>query len=185
LGQIRRVANGLILMDGGVGQYGLNPRYVPRGHGFLDPATTILYWLGLLIGILRWRDTGLWWCFLLVILLPVQILSTGTPDGARAIGAAPFMFTFVAFGLHKLLSLPIRRRIVLQVGGLLAVLAIAYYNISIYRWWMEQPETARARQPAVELEEFDRWQALQMQAAAGGQWGFTVDQWHGIRKQSQ
>ena len=59
-----------------------------------------------------------------------------------------------------------------------AVLAlIAYVNVSGYFDWMERPETAAARQPAVDAADFESWQLLQKAAAEAGQGGFNVGEW--------
>ena len=88
--QVWRTIDGFFLMDSGVSLLGLNRRYIPPGWAFLDRITGVLFWLGLAVSIVRWRQTVLWWAMLLMMVFPVQVLSTGTPDAARAVGAAPF-----------------------------------------------------------------------------------------------
>ena len=103
--QTWRNFKGFILLDSSSSYVGLNARYIPGGRGFLDILTAVLFWLGMAVSILRWRHTLLWWIFFLTMLFPVQLLSNATPDGARAVVAAPFFYLFVALAFDWLLGL--------------------------------------------------------------------------------
>ena len=180
--QVWRTVNNFFLMDVGGPSGGMNSRYLPPGRTALDPFTGVLLWLGLAVSLVRLRQTALWWVMLLVMVFAVQVLSTGTPDAARAVGAAPFFYLFVGLGLDWLLGLSIVRRFALRAAIVMALLAIAYINVSGYFHWMAQPQTADMRQPAVEVSEFERWQALQMAEAEAGRPGFNVGEWHEMRE---
>lgn len=181
LHQVERTLRAFFLMDPRVNAYGLNQKYLRLGWAFLDPLSSVLYWVGLVVSLFMWRRTVLWWCFLLLLLLPIQILSSGTPDGARAIGAAPFLYLFIALGVDRVLYWGRRYR--RAVGSLMAVvLSIAVaINLWAYVDWMESPTAAYERQPAVEVEEFETWQGLQIEAARRGAGGFSVREWHEMR----
>ena len=179
--QVWRTVDGFFLMDSGISGFGLNARYLPPRWAILDRITGALFWLGLVVSIFRVRQTALWWVMLLALLLPVQVLSTGTPDAARAIGTAPFFYLFVGLGLHWLFSLRLGGRTVLQAALVVVLLAVAYINVLGYFRWMHDPIASSARQPAVELVEFGLWQDLQRADAKEGRWGFNVGQWHEMR----
>ena len=169
---------GFVLMDAGLWHVGLNARYIPPNHGLLDRLTAVLFWLGLAVSVIRWRQAVLIWVFFIVMIFPIQIPGNGTPDAARAVGAAPLFFLFVAHALDWLFGLRFPKSQWATGTIAVAVLAlIAYVNISGYFDWMERPETAAARQPAVDVEEFESWQTLQKAAAEAGQGGFNVGEW--------
>ena len=181
LHQVERTLRSFFLMDPRVNAYGLNQKYLRLGWAFLDPLSSILYWVGLVASLFMWKRTALWWCFLLVLLFPIQILSSGTPDGARAIGAAPFLYLFVALAIDRVLYWGRKQRRV--VVGLLAVVLLVAVAINLWAYvnWMESPTAAYERQPAVEVGEFETWQRLQIEAAERGEGGFNVREWHQMR----
>ena len=179
--QAWRTVDGFFLMDSGLAAIGLNSRYISPGWAVLDRATGVLFWLGVVVSLWRWRETSAWWAMLLALIVPIQVLSTSTPDVARAVGAAPLFYLFAGLGLHWLTQLRVAKAWAARAAVAVAVLAIAFLNVSSYYRWMVEPGAAAARQPAVELAEFEVWQGLQMAAAERGDWGFNVGQWHQIR----
>ena len=169
---------GFVLMDAGLWHVGLNARYIPPNHGLLDRLTAILFWLGLVVSVIRWRQAVLLWIFFIVMIFPIQILGNGTPDAARAVGAAPLFYLFVALAMDWLFGLRFAKS--QWATGAIAVavlLIIAYVNVSGYFDWMERPETAAVRQPAVDAADFESWQTLQKSAAEAGRSGFNVGEW--------
>ena len=115
------------------------------------------------------------------MLFPVQVFSTGTPDAARAVGTAPFFFLFVGLGIDWLFSLRLGRLLPVRAFAVLLLVAVACVNVSGYFRWMDQPSTRAARQPAVEIAEFQVWQQLQTAEAIAGRRGFNVGEWHAMR----
>ncbi len=179
--QTWRTIDGLFMMDSGLSTFGLNGRYLPPGWAVLDRLTGILFWIGLVVSFFRWRQTLLWWTMLLVMLFPIQVLSTGTPDAARAVGAAPLFFLFVGLAVDWILGLRVARHPAFKAGTAVVVAIIATINLNGYLGWMDRPETSDARQPAVQVAEFDRWRAAQKADIAAGGDGFNVGEWHEIR----
>ena len=174
-----------ILFDPGVSTEGLNPRYIATGRGFIDRMTGVLFWLGLVVAIRRWRQTALWLVFFVVMVFPIQVLSADTPNGARAIGATPFFYLFAGVGINWLLGLRIARPTYLRATALAILALIAFYNVSGYFHWMDQPHAADARQPAVLVDEFERWQSLQKEAAEAGGHGFNVGEWRQMQDEGR
>ena len=169
---------GFVLLDAGLWNVGLNARYIPPGQGLLDRLTTVLFWVGLVVSLTRWRQALLWWVFFVVMVFPIQVPGSGTPDAARAVGAAPIFYLFAAIALDRLFSLRYGNYQWVFRGAVVAVLAlIAYINVVGYFDWMERPDAAAARQPAVDASDFESWQALQKAAAEAGRGGFNVGEW--------
>lgn len=169
---------GFILLDTGVSNVGLNSRYIPPNHGLLDRLTAVLFWLGLVVSVFRWRQSILWWLFFIIMIFPIQVLGSGTPDAARAVGAAPLFYLFIALALDWLFGLRYTKDQWTVKAATVAVLVfIAYVNVTGYFDWMERPYASAARQPAVEVDDFESWQALQKAAAEAGRGGFNVGEW--------
>ena len=150
-------------------------RYNPPAQGVLDIVTTALYIVGMGVSLLRWRETAIWWCIFWVGIGITQVFATGTPDGARAIGFAPFMYLFVAMGMQALFwRLPSR-------WGLGAIAAICVITVGTsvlgYVNWMSQTVTLDARKPAIELADYPAWADAQMKEIEAGHRGFDVQQW--------
>ena len=176
---------GFILLDPGVSTEAQNNRFIATNRGFLDRLTGVLFWLGIAVSFPRWRQTLLWWVFFVVMIFPIQVLSTDTPHGARAVGAAPIFYLFIAVGLDWLFSLRFSRQAWFRAATVAAVGFIAYINVSGYFNWIDQPEAAAARQPAVDAADFEVWQALQKTEAEAGRGGFNVGEWIRVKEQSQ
>lgn len=170
--QLLLAVRGFVLFDPTLSY---NSRYNPQGQGMLDAAAGCLFLVGLVVSLRRWRDTALWWCVLLTGIGATQVLASGTPDGARAVGFAPFLYLFVALGIQTLVRrLPVRR-----AGAVVAAVCLysASTGLTEYFEWVRQPDTLNLRRPAVELADFEAWQAAQMAEARAGRRGFDVQQW--------
>ena len=174
--QVDRTLRGFVLLDGDKFH---TPRYTPSDSPPVDYATGALYVAGLLLGLLLLRETLLWYLLLFVPLLLTQVLSIGTPDTGRAIVVVPALYLFAAVTLQAVWMLLSARGLGPVVVA--AALAISAFNIWWYFDWARSPETALARQPAVEYAEFERWQDLQLERARRGEPGFTVTEWHQMR----
>lgn len=177
--QTQRNLRGFVLMDGSVVK---GFRYTPPGQPLLDRLTALLFLAGLALSFRHWRETSLWWCLAFAHVAGTQLLSTNTPDAARALGAVPFYFLFVGLLFDRLFVRRTWYRGLFQLGVLALIPVIALVNVSSYVDWMRDPKTAAVRQPAVENWEFATWQELQLADARAGKWGFTVNQWHQMRQ---
>lgn len=176
--QVGRNLAGFILLDPGQMGRGLWAHYLPPGRTVLDHGTGVLFWIGLIVAAWRWRDTWLWWLFLLVPVLTVQVFSMQTPDAGRGLIVAPFMYLFVALALDAILARarPSLRPVV-TVGVLTVVVLLAALNLRKYFDWIGSAQALNERQPAVALAEFPAWSELQRKAAAKGRKGFGVMDW--------
>ncbi|MHB1414053.1 MAG: glycosyltransferase family 39 protein [Chloroflexota bacterium] len=175
--QISKTIRAFAFLDGAV----LNaPRYAPVGRPVFDPLTAVAYVGGLLFGLLYWRRYTLWWLMLLVPLVATQVFSAGTPDMARAVGVAPFMYLFVALGLDVLLRARPTRFGVVQVAVLAAVPVACLMNLGFYFAWMAEPAVAQARQPAVQTADLPRWVEAQLAEIRAGRRGLNVGEWQAL-----
>lgn len=151
--QVERTVKGFFLLDG---EMFANGRYGPEEEPLLDPATTVLLLSGMVIGAWRWRKTALWWLLLVIPLVATQIPTTASPNGARALMVAPFMYLFVTLTLDALIDIARDRQRTAAVV-LAGVAILATVNALQYFDWIQQPETIEAREPAVELADFGIW----------------------------
>lgn len=128
-----------------------------------------------------WRATALWWCLLFVPLLATQVLTSRTPDAARAVPTIPFFYLFITLGLQTLFAkFPLRRN--LALGLLVALVAIlATFNVRSYFAWIQTPPAAQAREPAISYDEYERWEAAQRCDMQQGGDGFNVGEWKEMR----
>ena len=177
------VLKAVILLDSSYPTLADNPRYVPDGKGFLDRLTGILFWVGLVVSLVRWRQSLLLWMLLFAMVFLPQILSVGSPNGARLVGALPVIYLFVVFGVDWIWSLKGNLTVVYRGMATTVVTVIVFSNVVGYFGWMGTPEAERARQPAVDISEFETWQDLQKVEAQAGRSGFNVTQWHEMRTQ--
>jgi 4-amino-4-deoxy-L-arabinose transferase-like glycosyltransferase len=153
--QISLNLKGFFLFDG---EGFINGRYGPKGETLYDPLTGVLLLSGLVLGAYHWRKTGLWWTMLFVPLLGTQIPSIMTPNGARALIAAPFMYLFIALTLDAILNAARgRTRQVVLPWVAAGVLLLSLFNVVSYFSWVQSPETVKAREPAIELADYELW----------------------------
>lgn len=152
------------------------PRYSPFGRPLLDPVTGGLFLAGLVLALRHPLRCGLWWALLLVPWVVTQVLTINTPDAARGIGMLPAIYFFVALALDRAWRLLPERRA--GRGALVAaiLLTAAWTTVSYVRW-AASPETLAAREPAVPLERFGEWSALQIGRARVNQPLLPVSVW--------
>jgi len=159
--QAWRAIRSFVFMDGSY-DGGTLGRYKPPGQGWLDPVGTLLYWGGLVLAARRARTLALWWLIFLIPLGITQLLTTGTPDGARGLVAIAPMYFFAALAIEWLLRRLSRYGGVVQGGALAVVLFVAAINVATYVEWVDSPASQTARQPAVPSEQFYTWRDFQL-----------------------
>lgn len=176
--QVSRNLKGFFLFDGDMFRSG---RYGPKGETLYDPLTGVLLISGLVLGLYHWRKTGLWWAMLFVPLAGTQIPSILTPDGARALIAAPFMYLFIALTLDAILNFARGRgRQIALTGVVASVLLLSVFNAWSYFSWAQSPETIQAREPAIELADYDLWRETLRAGFAENGPSFHVREWETI-----
>jgi len=176
-GQVSISLRTFVLMDSSLPG---NDRYIAPGAPVFDPITAAAYLAGLVLSLRRVRDTLLWWCLFLPIVLVVHSLTIDIPDGARALPALPAMMLFAGLAIER--AGRIWPTALTRDGLTLLVLVAAGWNWNHYVEWQRRPQNAAVRQPAVEVDEFSAWQQLEMAQVSSGQRAFTVDEWHRMRQ---
>lgn len=168
------------------------PRYTPVGEPQLERLTGLLTLLGMVLSFMLARlrtrfETWLWWLMLLFGWSLTQLLTAGTPDGARGVGYLPTFIYFAGIGIEVLmrgLSSLISRKSPSTAGAqrlvpalfTLVVLFISYANIVRYVTWQSTPEVRERRMPYVTIPEFPEW-AVTIVELARNKAGMTVDEW--------
>jgi 4-amino-4-deoxy-L-arabinose transferase-like glycosyltransferase len=155
-----------VLMDTTTGE----GRYKGSGMSWLDPLSTALYLVGLLLAVRRGRATCLWWCLLIIPIGLTQILTTGIPDGARGLNAVAPMYFFAALALDAIVARRWLRSTLSQVALVGVIALFAILNVRTYVNWMNTPEAILARAPSIPVAEFSRWhdfQARRLEAHEG------------------
>lgn len=144
--QLERNFKGFVLLDRTLtGISYQSDRLLPRGGTYLDFFTGLLYWIGLVAGLWRWRDTALWWSFLVVPIFVNEVFSVSTPEAARSIVSTPFMYLFVGLGIETVIS-SLRepsRRVWLAFAALVAIVTFTSLRGSFQ--WMEDPFAVHGR----------------------------------------
>ena len=177
--QVRDNVRGFILLDGRVAD---NSRYYPIGRPILDPVTGSLFLIGAVASLFRFRRYALWWCLFAIPLAFTQLFSMWTPDFGRAVPLIPFMCLFAGLGLDSIASRSGTWLRAVQLAAFVSLLWAASDNISTYIRWSATPQMAAARQPAVEVTEFDTWQRLLVDELSRGG-GFNLYEWQEMRSQ--
>ena len=158
--QVERNLRGFFLFDGEMFR---NGRYGPRGDTLLDPVTGVLLISGMVIGLYRFRKTALWWAMLVIPLAATQIPTSYTPNGARALIVAPFMYLFVTLTLDALIDIGRRQdRRKLAAAVLAGAVLLSTVNVLNYFDWVQSPQTIEAREPAIELADYPIWREAQI-----------------------
>ncbi len=144
--QLERNFKGFFLLDRSQRQMSFQPdRLLPRGSIFLDFWTGALFWVGLVAGLWRWRDTALWWCFLVVPIFVNEVFSVNTPEATRSLVSAPFIYLFVGLGIETVLSLLRRPSDTVWAGLGIVAAFIAITSVRGSFQWMEDPFAAQGR----------------------------------------
>ncbi|HET6845372.1 MAG TPA: glycosyltransferase family 39 protein [Anaerolineales bacterium] len=171
------------------------PQYSPTGEPQLNRLAGALALAGMLLSIFsaclrNMPETWLWWLMLLTGWGTTQLLTVGTPNGARGIGYMPTLFYFVAAALDwflqtaRVLGREHRGRRLAEpiVAGIavLVILATGVLDVRHYASWQSEPATRQARYLYLTTQEFPRW-ATRISEIATSNGGVTnLSQWRQI-----
>ena len=137
-------------------------RYLRAADGAFARATVVLLICGMLLSVTSapwWRQTWLWWVFLLVLFFGTQALTVGSLNGARGIVFVPILYLFVGLALQQIWMVGRRWGRPGAALVIAAVLALSGWTAWQYFQWVQSPETLDALQPAIPIAEFPAWQA--------------------------
>ena len=180
----RKVLLGFTLFRGPDFAVGLNDRYSDTTENLLLPILVILFWLGFILAIKK-RPLLVWW--FLVLLLPVQIFSTNSPDIARSVHLWPVIYWFIAMSVWQVgrfVTKYRRLKCAVSVLGLCFVFALAYLQLNHYFSWMSSMRALKSREPAIWDIEYWSWlQAMKDSVDTTG-FNYGVYEWKAKTGQS-
>jgi len=175
------------------------PQYTPDGEPQLDRVTGVMVIVGMFLTLVVKRlrtqlETWLWWLMLLIGWSLTQLLTGGTPNGARGIGYMPTLIYFAAVNLDALerglrylgTTNPGRggrSKLASQVAVAslaLLIVVVGITNVGHYIVWQTQRETRVKRYLYVTAREFPEWAATITGLASAGRGIMNVGQWREI-----
>ena len=162
---------GLVLQQGSELQRGpTNARYHPHLRPALGFIAMHLFWAGLVIAALRWRQTYAWFPFFIPMFLG-EVFSGDTPDMGRALIFAPFYFLFIGLTLDEILRRAPRPlwygATLLAIGASVAFVSVR--EVQGYFDWQEQDAIQIQRMPGIDYCEWSLWKSgVEAAARVGG-----------------
>ncbi len=153
---------GLLLYSETPFQNGPWKRYIINDQPPIPRLITSLYLIGMIVCLFYYPYLI---SMYVLLLFPPQLLSIETPDAARAIHMVPIIYLFAIIGfiwmltfLQKYLRLESSKwYITICILSGLILCVNAYMQHTSYTQWAQSQYTLDARQPALELNEFDDW----------------------------
>ncbi len=173
----RKVLRGFTFFRGPDFAVGLNDRYSDTTVSLLLPILIALFWLGFILAV-RVRPLIVWW--FLVLLLPVQIFSTGSPDVARSVHLWPVIYWFMIIPIWQVGRLVLTRpwlKCGATIGGLCLVFGLTYLHLSHYFDWMGSARALQSREPAIWSAEYQAWLTEMKNVAAQSGFTYGVYEW--------
>jgi 4-amino-4-deoxy-L-arabinose transferase-like glycosyltransferase len=162
----RDTVRSYFLMDGGLG---IGP--YKGDFSWLDPVTTVLYLVGILLGLRRPGKTALWFVLFIVPLASTQLLSD--LDGARGITAIAPMYFFAGLTIDLIMKLKLKRMpwrsYVMSVIVMLTSVFVARNNVTRYATWINSPDAQNSRAPAVRVQDYPLWRDFELSLIDTGQ----------------
>ena len=174
------------------GRVNNNAQYSPVGEPQLDRMTGPLALGGMALTLLfgmfrRQSETWLWWIMLLTGWAFSQLITTGTPNGARGIVYMPTLIYFGGVGIEGIVLLlryigrEVSRSPIFQPLSFSAlawiVLIAAFVNVKHYIDWQSMPQTRQDRHLYVTIREFPDWSADIVDRARNNGGMSNVGQW--------
>jgi len=155
----RDTGRSYFLMDSGLG---VGP--YKGDFSWLDPVTTVLYLVGMLLALRRLGKTALWFVLFIVPLASTQLLSD--LDGARGIAALVPMYFFAGLTIDFVMNLKLKRvpwlsyvvAMIVMVTGVF----VARDNVTRYATWVNSPAAQNGRAPAVRVQDYPLWRDFQL-----------------------
>ncbi|HXF50874.1 MAG TPA: glycosyltransferase family 39 protein [Dehalococcoidia bacterium] len=176
---------GFVLQDGSEFRRGLWTRYGPPGAPPLDLLTTHLFWVGMVVAVVRFRQSFHWWPYFIPLFIS-EVFSRGTPDLARGVLFAPFYFLYVGLGVDALGQVVETwgRRATATAAAILAigVVAAGAWNIREYFLWQSRDAVQMQRLPGIDRCEWELWRDMAREAARLGNGGVNGAEFEARRR---
>lgn len=158
-------------------------RYAPGQEPLLHPALGFLMLVGMLVSLPRFGRHAWWWLMLVVPFFVTQVMTRGTPDGARGIAIIPVLYYFAGLGMLRFRALwyGSRRRTVPVLLILFALLA-AWAQTALYLEWTGSEHTLGQRSPDVRIDEFPEWSQWQIIHLHRNRGTRNIGEWRHLRQ---
>jgi 4-amino-4-deoxy-L-arabinose transferase-like glycosyltransferase len=112
-----------------------NPRYLPYNHPPVNFAIKILFLIGFIIALTKFKDTFHWFLVYFSALIFGQILTTHPPNGARALIILPVIYLFSSLTLFEIYKKFGRYRFAALTMVIVSVI-ISIWDFMFYKDWM-------------------------------------------------
>jgi hypothetical protein len=152
-------------------------RYLRVDDGAFPRVTKWLLAAGLLISLVRLRDTWQWWLLFLVPFIATQALTIGSLNGARGVIFVPILYLFVGLALDAVWRRGAARSGILALAFASAVVLLAGWSVHQYFAWVRSPGLRDWLEPSIAVEEFPRWQADVIDWTAKHDAFLNVEEW--------
>lgn len=182
---VLRNYRGFILQQGSEFRRGLWTRYGPPGAPPLDLLTTHLFWVGMVVGAVRFRRSFQWWPYFLPLFIS-EVFSRGTPDLARGILFAPFYFLYVGLcvdAFWQAMETWGSRTVKLATAiAVITMAGVGAWNVREYFIWQSKDVVQTQRLPGIDRCEWKLWSAMARQAARQGSGGIDSVEFEARRR---
>jgi len=187
--QIGYTFRGFIILDKTIMSEGIeNMRYVPLNNPPVNNLIRFLFIIGLIyVFIFERKKLTLWWVIFGSILI-TQILSDLPPNFGRGLFYIPFIYFICGIFLYKICdflkkSFSQQKSILfIFISFLIITASFSFFSdINHYFKWMKTDNIYSARQPALDYNEFSKWQEYQIGRIRLGLYPVTNYEWYEIR----
>lgn len=157
----------------------LNIRYLPLDRSLINISLMPFYLIGLIIAVRKFPYFAFTF---LIILFPVEILSTGTPDAARGIHTISLMYVFILLGINYCLRLGKNKLQYSFLNTLIILIVISTSIVDLHDYfnWANKETTLNARRPAVKTSDYILWLSTLEDQVKQGRQGFNVGIWESM-----
>ena len=114
-----------------------DPRYLPLNHGIVSPIIALLFFMGLILSIYKFRENLIWLFIYFSGLIFGQILTVDPPNGSRGLILLPIIYIFASLGLFyiykRFKKYPMSKSILI-LGTFIVSLSDFYFYTEWMHW---------------------------------------------------
>jgi hypothetical protein len=165
--QISYAVRGFIFFDSKVAAEGVeNQRLIPNASSGINILIKLLFWMGLIIFLIRKKEDSIWLLVFILNILFLQIPSVYIPSWSRAIGVIPIIYFFAAIALQEvvLFTVKFKPKLTSFVYLTIAIILITFSlnDVNRYWTWVKSPNFYAAQQPAIDISNNPIWLDMQI-----------------------
>lgn len=185
--QIAYGIKGLLFFDSRVSGEGIeNQRYVPTSNGAVNKVIFWLFFMGVVVAIIKKKDIGLWLILYLLNIVMFQIPSVMIPSWSRSIGIIPIIYLFAAIGFEELYKILTKNSVIF--GTIIVVfigIQVIFSDVKTYFSWVRSDAFLSAQQPSITIREFPEWLDKEIEWMKNGKTPFTFYDWYEMKNSSK